>query len=197
MINLHPELRSVMVYILQNCLNSRNRRYQSCEELLLSIDKALYYAVPSQLATKMETDEKLVWSDIQKYLEKRNAKDLMSTFQYHLYSTPLYRWKPAESKNLNVLIIGCGDYAQKFLDTCLIVGQIPNVNLNVTIVSDDISDFELIACGSIQTEKNSKTQSRLFEIYKDMRPELKNFFAIDEYTPADNYGHINFEQKAL
>ena len=98
--------------------------------------------------------------------------------QYHLYEHPLYTFCSRAEQDLNVLIIGFGEYGQRFLDACLQNGQIRNKKLNVTVISDD------------EHEKDT---------YLSERPELPRFFDVDGLLPEDddNYGHISFESSQL
>ena len=164
MFNPPPRLKPIIVKILQHCLCVSDKRYQSCEELLQDFEKALDYAKPSDITN---------FDEIQKYLKSHDA---YTVIQYHLYETPLYNWYPPSAQNLNVLVIGCGKYAQIFLDTCLTVGQFPNANLKVTVIGNAIGDFE---------------------IYTKSRPALKDFFTIDDDTQPDSYGHIEFKELSL
>lgn len=171
--NLHPKLKPRIVRILESCLSRREERCPNCETLLRDFDGCLYCAIPSELADRSGAT---FWDDMKKYFVAHQKKDVTEIFQHHLYERPLYLHHRHASESLNVLIVGCGQYAQKFLDTCLVVGQIPNVDLNVTIVGADEADFEL---------------------YLENRPELKNFFSIGENVLTESYGHITFECKEL
>lgn len=171
--NLHPKLKPRIVRILKGCLSRREERCPNCETLLRDFDSCLYCAIPSELADRSGA---AFWDDVKKYFVAHQKKDVTEIFQHHLYERPLYLHHRYASESLNVLIVGCGRYAQKFLDMCLVVGQIPNVALNVTIIGADASDFEL---------------------YLENRPELKNFFSIGENILPESYGHIFFERKEL
>ena len=164
MFNPPPRLKPLIVKILQHCLCASDKRYQSCEELLQDFEKALNYSKPAGITNLDE---------LQKYL---NSHDAYTALQYHLYETPLYAWYQPSAKNLNVLVIGCGKYAQIFLDTCLTVGQFPNANLQVTVLGNDAGDFE---------------------IYTKSRPALKDFFAIGDNVQPDSYGQIEFKELSL
>ena len=162
--NPPPRLKPIIVKILRRCLCASDQRYQSCEELLNDFEKALNYARPFGITN---------FDELQKYLKSHDAYTVL---QYHLYETPLYNWYQSSAKNLNVLVIGCGKYAQIFLDTCLTVGQFPGANLEVTVLGNDAGDFE---------------------IYTKTRPALKDFFAIGDEVQPDSYGHIEFKEIAL
>lgn len=104
-------------------------------------------------------------------------KELNNPFlaiQYHLYKHPLYACCSQTDDSLNILIIGFGTHGQHFLDASLQSGQIRNMKLNVTVISD--------------SESEKKT-------YLAQRPELHCFFDIDRSMSEDdeNYGRISFE----
>ncbi len=170
--NLHPKLKPRIVRLLKSCLSRRDERCPSCEELLRNFDGCLYCAIPSELADRSGAE---FWADVKKYFVAHPV-DAAEIFQHLLYEKPLYLHHQHAPESLNVLIVGCGRYAQEFLDTCLVVGQIPDVALNVTILGADAADFEL---------------------YLANRPELKNFFSIGENTLAESYGRITFERQEL
>ena len=172
--NSHPRLRNIIAEILRKCLCERTYRYANCEELLDDLEIALYYALPSDIARKSRSGEKWILADIEKSLDVNKEKNSFLAIQYHLYEHPLYQCSSDEEEAINVLVIGFGNYGQKFLDACLQNGQIRNKKLYVTVVSDD------------QTDK---------EIYLAERPELANFFNIDSSLEGseDAYGDITFE----
>ena len=97
--------------------------------------------------------------------------------QYHLYEYPLYTYCSHFEDSLNVLIIGFGEYGQRFLDACLQNGQMRNKTLNVTVISEDKADKEA---------------------YLSERPELSNFFDFDGQLSGnnDNYGNVSFKISA-
>lgn len=176
--NAHPRLRNILSVILQKCLCERANRYANCEELLEDLQTALYYALPSDIARKNRLREKWVLTDIEKSLDKNKEKNSTLAIQYHLYQYPLYQWLDEKENIINILVIGFGNYGQKFLDICLQAGQIRDKILNVTVVSDNDTDKE---------------------IYLSERPELSEFFNIDgslDYC-EDIYGNITFETTEL
>lgn len=176
--NSHPRLRYILTVILKKCLCERGRRYENCEELLDDLGTALYYALPSDIARRRRLGEQWVLTDAEKSLDKNREKNSTLALQYHLYSNPLYRRSPEGETSLNVLIIGFGNYGQKFLDICLQAGQIIGKTLHVTVVSDDATDKDL---------------------YLTERPEMVHFFNIDKASDGgeDYYGTVVFETRAL
>lgn len=174
--NAHPRLRNILATILEKCLCPRAGRYSGCEELVKDLDAALYYALPSEMAQKTKSGEKWVLTDIES-INENAGKDSSLTMQYHLFKNPLYRCVPQNETEINVVVVGFGNYGQKFLDACLQAGQINGKTLNVTVLSDDITDKD---------------------IYLSERPELINFFNIDgALSGSDHYGNIAFKQIKL
>ena len=172
--NSHPRLRNILTTILQKCLCARSSRYRNCEELLADLETALYYALPSEIARKSLSGEKWVLADVEKSLDANREKNSMLAIQYHLYEHPLYQCLEEGEDTIRVLVIGFGNYGQKFLDACLQAGQIRGLKLDVTILSGDAMDKKL---------------------YLADRPELAEFFNIDGSLPdgKDSYGTVTFE----
>lgn len=176
--NAHPRLRNILTTILRKCLCKRPYRYANCEELLDDLELALYYALPSDIARKSRSGEKWILADVEKSLDANKEKNSLLAIQYHLYQHPLYQCLSKDDESINVHIIGFGNYGQKFLDTCLQVGQIFDKKLNVTVVSGDATDKK---------------------IYLSERPELADFFNVDGLLAGhdDTYGDITFETTKL
>lgn len=172
--NSHPRLRNILTTILRKCLCERTYRYANCEDLLDDLEIALYYALPSDIARKSRSGEKWILADVEKSLDTNKEKNSLIAIQYHLYEHPLYQCLSEDDASVNVLVIGFGNYGQKFLDACLQAGQLRNKSLNITVVSDDITDKE---------------------IYLSERPELADFFNVDGSLADrnDTYGDITFE----
>lgn len=173
--NSHPRLRHILTTILQKCLCSRSRRYANCEELINDLKDALYYAIPAGLANGVHDGHKWV---LEEKLDVNAEKNSIRTIQYHLYEHPLYQYCKEGEETLNVLVIGFGNYSQKFLDICLQAGQIRNQRLSVTIISREQIDKDL---------------------YLSERPELAKFFNIDGsiLDSKESYGDLVFETEDL
>ena len=172
--NSHPHLRNILTQILQKTLCPRDDRYQSCEELLKDVRKALYYVVPAEIADRGNAGERWVLADVDllNALDAKQEKNSTLALQYHLYMNPLYENVPAEQKKLRVLLIGFGKYAQKFMDIALQISQMPELYPEFTVIS------------SSQEDK---------EIYLAERPELSRFFNIDgSLSEEESYGSIQF-----
>lgn len=172
--NSHPRLRDILAVILEKCLCKRSSRYKNCEELIKDLKTALFYAIPSEFITENTLSETWVLAEAEKFLDKNKEKNATLALQYHLYKNPLYRWVPEDEKNINVLVIGFGNYGTRFLDICLQMGQFPGKVLNVKCVSKDIKDKET---------------------YLSQRPELSDFFNVDNAFSDSNdiYGNLDFK----
>lgn len=99
-----------------------------------------------------------------------------AVMQNLLYDKPLFDWTK-EPSNIKILTLGAGVYAQKFIDLCLEVGQIPGYHLEITAISE-----------------NSVTAE---EAYTTKRPALEDFVningSLNEYN-GEKYGVLNFKQ---
>lgn len=175
--NSHPMLRNTLAEILTKCLRERSSRYANCEELLEDLETARFYALPSEIAKNSPNGEKWVLTGAEKFLDVNKEKNSFQAIQYHLYEHPLYQCIP-DGEEINVLIIGFGNYGQKFLDACLQNGQMRGRKLQVTVLTDN---------------------SKFKDIYRSDRPELADFFNIDGALKecGDTYGDITFEIKKL
>lgn len=164
--NSHPRLRSILTRILEKCLApERSKRYQNCESLLDDLEEALYYAMPSAIAKKSRMGEKWILTDVEKSSEKSKNRNSALAIQYLLYEKPLYTSLPRGASRLPVLVLGFGNYGQKFLDTCLQAGQIQGIHLEVTVLSEAAAE----AAGHL-TDK---------EVYLADRPEMERFIDMD------------------
>lgn len=171
--NFHPRLRNSLLRILQKTLCSRDERYQSCEELLKEIQKALYYAAPAEIAAAKTDGEQWVLADPDDLRSRSQDKNSTLALQYHLYTHPLYADVPHEKETISLLLVGFGTYSQKFLDIALQTSQVTGKTLHVTIVAQKKEDREH---------------------YLSERPELDQFFNIDGSLQgeSDVYGNIQF-----
>lgn len=122
--NSDAALMSRLCKILEKCLaKDPRKRYQSCSELKLDLDKA------RQRLTKM------LWTPVEKSTEGLSEPTVV--IQKLLYEHPLYETVNDQAKDINVLVIGSGTYGQKFIDVCLQSGQMSGINLNIVAVSDE------------------------------------------------------------
>ena len=170
-------LKHELVTILKKCLaESKGKRYQSCVDLIKDLERALAYLYPAEINARLPMGKQLVI--LEKELDKKQGVSSYLRFLYHLYKKPLFEFLTNYSETVDVLILGFGNYGQKFLDCCLQVGQILGKKLNVRVVSNDRAEG-----------KRDK------DIYLAARPELSKFFSIDGNEVYDPYGSIVFENR--
>ena len=165
--------RACISDILKKCLAKRAReRYQNCEELMDDLKKALAYIMPTVMNENLaDTRKKLA------VLEEEEISDetLTAKMQNLLYKKPLYEDVEEEEEEINVLVLGAGTYAQKFIDTCFQAGQMRGKRVHITAVSK-------------QPEKDK-------EIYLQFRPALSSFINVDgslDSSDKEIYGVLNF-----
>ncbi len=178
--NRHPKLRYLLFKILQGCLAPRGMglRYSCCELLLQDLEEALFYALPSEIARKNRSGERWVLLDVAAAADKTRQNEDETAIRFHLYRYPLYKALPPGKPTLDVLLLGLGKYGQTFLDCCLQAGQIANIRLRVTVLSDSGADQEICLSD---------------------RPELPRFFNVDGSLINDPgaYGDIRFVTASL
>lgn len=168
--NSDDRLKEILKKILKKCLSNRNKRYKCVEELIEDLDKALFYAVPLEIARNHVAGKQWVLKDIEEALCKYKDRNYTKNIQYHLYEKPLFSGVD-KGEDINVIIIGFGNYCQKFLDICLQAGQIREHYLKVSILTD-----------------NEEYRS-----YLAARKALPDYFTVNGATPkSDNYGNIEF-----
>ena len=174
--NSHPYVKYQLTAILKKCLCIRAERYANCEELIADIKKLLSFLIPYDTELKVSFDGKITFHGLKTPLDKNAGRNSFLSIQYHLYQYPLYQYSGDDK--INVLVVGLGNYGQKFLDACLQNGQMHNKTLNVTVVSDQSSDKK---------------------IYLSERPQLSMFFNIDGSLRSENnsYGNISFKIRSL
>lgn len=176
--NSHPRLRNILAKILRKCLCERANRYENCEELIEDLDIALYYALPSEIAQKHKSGATWILADVEKNLDNNVETNSTLAIQKLLFEHPLYQYAEDNESDINILVVGFGNYGQKFLDAVLQVGQMRNKYLNVMVISDDVTDKQL---------------------YISARPALAQFFNIDG-SIADSetsYGSVTFSVASL
>lgn len=154
--NSSVRLMSGLSGILEKCLApNRKMRFQSCEELLLALDKVL---VPLQTyivsPTALGPNERLaiVSADV------RGEAEPTVVIQKLLYEHPLYDRAAPEKRDLQALVVGSGTYGQKFIDIALQTAQVCDFSLRIRALSH--------------------TPEEDGRIYLQFRPELPRFVDI-------------------
>lgn len=156
--------------ILRECLCHKGKRYRSCEALLEDLNR---------LRTEMLPIVKRQYLNINRRLKLEEAdKNVNPTviLQNVLYKDPLYLYAD-ENKNINILVIGDGAYARRFVDLCLQSSQMSGYSVRIINMT-------------IEPEFTCK-------VYKELRPGMTEFVSVNgEYERQDKtpYGHILFEK---
>ena len=171
-------LKNKLIEILDNCFKNDfpgSSDVYSCTQLVEDLKKARSYLLPAEFSKDYENFDTI---KIKKFLDKDNGKTKSElVFLKHLFDYPLYEKVADSSDEINIGIIGFGNYGQRFLDCCLQLGQMKDKKLYATIFSNN---------------KNDKN------LYLQDRPEIENFFkiiadnTITGDTSEDNYGTIEF-----
>lgn len=157
--------------IMKKCLNPRKDRYACCEDLekdLKPVLRGLYSAV--MLGTDGVHSESSVQDETEVITQE--SWQMMQVFLTHLYEHPLFEMLQEGEKELRVAIAGFDDRAQTFLDLCLQMGQMKNIELDIRVLSFSPQ----------QTES-----------YLARRPALKKFLTFDADRAQENdYGALHF-----
>jgi len=132
-LNSNIYLQSALARILKKCLAQKTRgRYSCCGDLIEDLKKAKEYLLPSIVGESLlATHKRLAIVDA----EKQGKSDPTAVIQNMLFKNPILDWVPVDSSQINVLVVGAGTYAQKFIDICLQVGQLPSYDLNIKVAS--------------------------------------------------------------
>jgi domain of unknown function (DUF1887) len=159
--------------IAETLTNTYSRKLSSCTKLIQELQRLETYLLPH--CTKDEIDKGYGIEIVNREEERQDR--VHELFQYLLYRYPLYRYQSDnESENYNVLLIGFGLDAQKFLDVCLETAQSMDQKIEVDVYGAD----------KLETEK---------QYYLGKRPAINQFFLIDdqrEKLTGEAYGHIKF-----
>lgn len=177
-------LRSQLVKILRQCLDRSwyfNRfdrdqeNYSRPSPLIDDLDEAIRMLnlAGSQSLSKEGSVVRTVVRDKQDALDKEIPTGSTGALQWLLYQKPLYDY--TVDGKIDILVLGAGTYATKFLDLALEMSQIRDCYANITVASNDI-------------EKQKQA-------YLDSRPEFPNYFDIDKEKAkkvTEPYGSLTF-----
>lgn len=173
--NSNMYLQWELCNILKRCLvASTLNRYDSCTDLRRDLETAISYLLPAEFNSHLPDDMNLVI--LKREMDKPQHSPSSLIFKYHLYREPLYRFVGQSEDTVNVLIVGFGNYGQRFLDCCLQVAQMYGKRLSFRVVS-----------GNRNSAKKDK------DFYLAERDALAQFFRIDGSPCPDPYGEIRFE----
>jgi hypothetical protein len=164
-------LKSKIAKILKRCLAKRpSQRYQCCEDLIKDLnDTGMLFLTEMD---KYEDGQRRFEVIERGALGEINPTAIMQNL---LFENTLLKWVPKTVSNINVLVVGGGTYAQKFIDVCLQMGQIAGYSLRVDVVSDEI-DYDR-------------------SVYLQFRPAIDQFVNINNSLNCslkEEYGEVNF-----
>lgn len=161
-VNSDARLLSRLCRILEGCLaQDPKSRYQSCTQLLADF-RAAQKRMDRLLNTPLPKSEK-------------GLTDPTIVIQKLLYEHPLYEALPQGKKAINVLVLGAGNYGQRFIDLALQAGQMEGFRLSITAASDE--------------------PQRDREDYLKFRPAMSDFVNVNGSSPADSgstYADLQF-----
>lgn len=170
--NSNSALHDILVKILKTCLAYKpDKRYKGCSYLAEDIKNARAFMLPEEaksVLTELGQDIKIV--NVEEYLDKEISSGATGAIQRLLFEHPLYE---NNGENIDVLVLGAGTYAQKFIDIAFEVAQVENCTLRITAVSNNV--------------KADKKR------YLKSRPAFTKFFTVDGISPVgEPFGYLDF-----
>jgi len=173
--NANAALHDLLAKILKSCLaHNPKKRYNACSELAEDIKNArafMFSAEARSILSKLGKDVKII-DAAEAYLDKETPSLATGAIQRLLFEHPLYD-KDNPGTNIDVLVLGAGTYAQKFIDIAFEVSQVKNCNLRITAVSNNV-----------EADK---------ERYLKSRPAFTKFFTVDGVSPdGESFGCLDF-----
>lgn len=161
-----PYIESGLENILQKCLHKNPRkRYISAKYLQNDLKKLIVEAAVYVKSENLDAGKEL--AIVEKEEKSENVKNAISNL---LFERPIYSF--CKDKELNVLVIGIGNYGQTFLDLCLQAGQMYGYNLRISAYSDNAAMDK--------------------KIYLSTRPWLGRYVSIDGRKTGLDYGSLTF-----
>nr|WP_246543164.1 hypothetical protein [Fusibacter paucivorans] len=131
--------RTKLSHILKMALNpNADNRYSCCEYVIEDLENLSIQLLPS-VHNQSLTSSYQTLAFIDKEPEHINVTTRLQNLLYH---KPLLDWVPEKVHTIDVLVIGAGTYAQKFIDLVLQAAQVPNYTLNITAITEKPSDHE-------------------------------------------------------
>lgn len=181
-INSNSRLFDCLVKILSECLNpDYNNRYKDscCDGLIFDLNNAIDILYPeakkqktNKLGSEVKVQSEIV--DIETELDTSIKTGATGAIQRLLLNKPLYEYM-GNNTDMNILVLGGGTYARKFIDFAFEVSQIKDCKLTITVVSNEC-----------ESDK---------ERYLAARPAFEKFFTVDDkiVPEKDSYGTLLFK----
>ncbi len=169
--------------ILKKCLTlDENEAYEGVNLLVDDLKEALsYFGLVEGGEILGVTGEKhltMQFDDKQEYISGGSKLGAAGAMWNLLYDYPLYKFAKNENgiKKVNILVLGLGAYASRFVDIAFQLSQIPDFEADITVVSNEIAEDKKHFLGN--------------------RPEFCNYFEVDSekaaMVPDAPYGKISF-----
>ena len=180
-VNSNLQIESLLSRILKKCLaHNPLERYKNCEELIVDLKQLILLLVPGlSVDTLKDLHKKIIIVDDENF----GMSDPTIILQDLLYKTPLFDFHN-NSEALNIITIGAGTFAQKFIDQALQAAQVPFIDSNKNICERKIS---------IKAFSNNPEYDK--ELYCSKRPELIEFVNLNgslNNFEKDIYGQLDF-----
>ena len=179
-VNSNFGVQAKLVRILKKCLaHDARKRYDSCEQLMLDLRQAIALLVPSiQSEVLNGLHKKAIIIDD----ESEGISSPRIILQNLLYKTPLFKLENQSAK-INVITIGAGNFAQRFIDEVLQIAQIPFLDAEGKTIERELS---------INTFSNNPEYDK--DLYLSFRPAIKDFVNVNGSLNGvcENYGQLNF-----
>ena len=181
-VNSNLQVESLLSRILKKCLaHSPLERYNNCEEFIFDLKQLILLLVPELSVDALkDIHKKIIIVDD----ENIGISDPTIILQDLLYKTPLFDWYNNTENVLNIITIGSGTFAQKFIDQALQAAQVPFIDSEQNICERKI----LIKAFSNNPEYDK-------ELYCSKRPALAEFVNLNgslNKFEKDIYGQLDF-----
>ncbi|MCM1364872.1 MAG: hypothetical protein NC122_06800 [Faecalibacterium sp.] len=179
--NSKSELHDILALILKRSLARKSsdcrkvEPYTAVGEFIEDIKRADdIVTLQVTLARQNGAGKKVITSTVDKetYYNENTDTGAQGAVQSLLFDKPLYDYAGKDGQT-DILVLGCGVYAQKFIDTAFAMAQIKGCRLNITVI----------------TNEKEKDEAR----YLSTRPEFCSYFEVNGKKPmCGDYGSIRF-----
>nr|MBQ4319713.1 protein kinase [Clostridia bacterium] len=148
--NSDPILTNAVSQILSECLSEVIHKRPSASELVGMLTGAIVRLLPCEYAGNYASGQKLSFveiEDLKNKMDKHRERDLKLVMMQHLFVHPLYehcrrtssdRDSLLQRMRLTVLVVGCGNFGQQFLDMAVPLSMMYNTEVTFHVVSDDL-----------------------------------------------------------
>ena len=177
-INSQARMHDLLTQLLKGSLvrgenTSKHEPFVSVSEFIECAEKLLKN-LEAEIGKEATTDENMtVVSQVvarEDYWDDAVDTGATGAMQCLLYDYPLYEYE--KNGIVDVLVLGCGTYAQRFIDIAFEMSQVRNCNLNITVITH---------------QKEDETR------FLALRPDFTRFFTLNGVPASEEpYGNIRF-----